>query len=73
MMMVPGRSPGIETGEISGVEGEVVFSVWIIHKTFFGWPPLLYSIQIVHLHLRPQLRTLLRHHSNLLLGHHWYF
>ena len=70
MMMVPGRSPDIEIGEISQVEGEVVFSVWIIHKTFFGWPPLLYSIQIVHLRLRHQLRTLLRHHSDLLLGHH---
>ena len=66
MMMVPGRSPGIEIGEISGVEGEVVFSVWIIHKTFFGWSPLLDSIQIVHLHLRPQLRKLHRHHSDLL-------
>ena len=73
MMKVPGRSPGIETGEISGVEGEVVFSVWIIHKTFFGWSPLLYPIQIVHLHLRPQLRRLLRQHSDLLLGHHSYF
>ena len=66
MMMVPGRSPGIETGEISWVEGEVVFSVWIIHKTFFEWPPLLYSSQMVHLHLRPQLRRLLRHHLDLL-------
>ena len=66
MMMVPGRSPDIEIGEISRVEGEVVFSLWIIHKTFFGWSPLLHSIQIVHLHLRPQLRTLLRHHLDLL-------
>ena len=66
MMMVPGRSPGSEIGEISQVEGEVVFSVWIIHKTSFGWSPPLYSTQIVHLHLRPQLRTLLRHHLDLL-------